>query len=215
MAENGPSPLDVAVESVQRAQLGGVPVPVEETDPFSPPPVELEAIAPKPRGRPRNPDSRRARSGVYSGKGKPASGPVKNPPIPEIKPEFPKIAPESVAQTIRQLDAIIVKLAGTAPLSPEEALSGGAVFGPVLDHYMPLLADKGALWLAPLTWVVLAYGPRAYEVLDRRQKLLAAKKAGFTPVPVDGGAPGENGRAINFPEPNTTDRARSIPANGT
>lgn len=197
MADNVPSPLDVAVESVQRAQLGGVPVTVEEADPFAPPPIELEPA--KPRGRPRNPDSRRARSGVYSGKGKPASGPVKNPPVPEVKPEFPKIAPESVAQSIRQIDAIIVKLAGTAPLSPEEALSGGQVFGPVLDHYMPLLADKGALWLAPLTWVVLAYGPRAYEVLDRRQKLLAAKKAGFTPGPVEGGAPGENGKVITFP----------------
>lgn len=196
--QEGSSPLDAAIESIERVELGGVPPKVESPgdDPFAPPPLEPELVAPKPRGRPRSPDSRRARSGVYSGKR--ASGPVKGPPVPEVKPDYPAIAPGSVAASIKQIDAIIVKLVGTAPLTEEEAQGGGVVFAPVLDHYMPLLAEKGGMWLAPFTWVVLAYGPRAYEVLDRRQQLLAAKKRGYTSPVSEEARPGETG-AATFP----------------
>lgn len=208
----GASPLDAAIESIQRGDLGGEPVNAEDTaeDPFSLPLPEPEPVA-KPRGRPRKPDSRRARSGVYAGKAK-ASGPVKDPPIPEVKPDFPRIAPESVTQSIKQLDAIIVKLAGTAPLTGEEATSGGVVFAPVLDHYMPLLAEKGGVWLAPFTWVVLAYGPRAYEVLERRQKMLEAKKRGYTAPPE--AQPGEESGKTTFPASDDTGHVRPFSLNG-
>jgi len=189
---NNTSPLDAALESIEREELGGVP-PKEDpvaADPFAAPAVEPVPV-PKKRGRPVNPNSRRARAGVYSGA---QSGKVKDPPVPEVKPEYPKIAPESVAATIKQIDGLIVKWAGTAPLSEEEAQGGGIVFAPVLDHYMPLLVEKGGMWLGPFTWVVLAYGPRAYEVLDRRQQLLEAKKRGYTPQPEEARS-GENGKA--------------------
>ena len=202
----GISPLDAAIESIERVELGGVAPKVDspgDDDPFTPPPPESEPVAPKPRGRPRSPDSRRARSGVYSGKR--ASGPVKGPPVPEVKPEYPAIAPGSVAASIKQIDVIIVKLAGTTPLSEEEAQGGGAVFAPVLDHYMPLLAEKGGMWLAPFTWVVLAYGPRAYEVLDRRQRRIDAVKRG---VPVVEAQPGESNGREPFPPASDADIPR-------
>jgi len=197
MAENT-SPLDAALESIEREELGGTAPKVEspDADPFSPPPpADVEPEVPKKRGRPVNPNSRRARAGVYSGA---ASGKVKNPPVPEVRPDYSKIAPASVAASIKQIDAIIVKLAGTAPLSEEEAQGGGAVFAPVLDHYMPLLAEKGGMWLAPFTWVVLAYGPRAYEVLDRRQHMLEAKKRGYTAPVSEEARSGETG-TTTFP----------------
>lgn len=194
------SPLDAAIEGVQRTELGGVPEPADvNADPFAIPPVE-ESSAPKPRGRPRNPNGRAAQRAARaaSSAAPKASGRVSDPPAPEVRPEYPKIKPAAVAQSIRQLDAIIVKLAGTAPLSPEESAQGGEVFAPVLDHYMPLLAEKGSIWIAPFTWVVLAYGPRAYEVLDRREQQKQFRQQGAAPAPApirsdNGGAAGDSG----------------------
>lgn len=184
------SPLDAALDDVQRLELGGEPSKSEENaDPFASIPTE-PAPTPK-RGRPRNPNSRRARQGVYSGvtPPKPTFGKVSDPSVPDIRQEYPKIDPSSVAQSLRQLDAIIVKMAGTTPLTPEEIEHGGGVFAPVLDHYMPMLAEKGGVWIAPLTWMILAYGPRAYDVLDRKER----EKKGLQPRPI-GGAAGENGQ---------------------
>lgn len=114
--------------------------------------IQLEELAgerPKaPRGRPR----RR----------------VKN--LPAVRPDYLKISPASVADSIKRVDEVVVKLAGTAPLTEGEAQSGGAVIASTLDHYMPLLVQRGGLWLKPVTWIVLTYGPRAFEVFTRARR---------------------------------------------
>lgn len=187
----GTNPLDAALESIEREDLAGGSARQPEGDAFAPPPsIEPEQL--KKPGRKRDPNSRRSRSGKYKGGASApgASGPVSDPPLPVTKVDYPKIDPASVSESIQQIDALIVKVFGTQPLSPKEAEGGGVVFAPVLDHYMPLLAEKGGLWIAPLTWVVLAYGPRAYEVLDARQKAVEAKRNGFT----QGAQSGENGK---------------------
>lgn len=194
MAEDTVSPLDDAIESVQRSDLDGgtANLKLDDVDPFAAPSPVIEE-PPKKRGRPPNPNGRAAqRAARKAGAPLPASGVVKDPPVPEVKPEYAKIDPAAVAQSIRQIDAIIVKLAGTAPLSPEEALAGGGVFAPILDHYMPMIADKGGLWIAPATWVVIAYGPRAYEILERRQQ--EAKKRPAS----EEARPGENNGTTTF-----------------
>lgn len=194
MAEKSVDPLDDAIGSVQRDL--GEPLPLERVvDAFA---AAAEDTPPPPKkpGRKPDPNSRRSRAGKYAAQGvapEQASGKVSDPPIPE-KPKFEPIKAESVAESIKQLDAIVVKMMGTVPLSNEEAQGGGAVFAPVLDHYMPMLADKGGMWLPAVTWIVLVYGPRAYEVLDRRQQAMEAKKRG---QPVEAQAR-ENGKD-NFP----------------
>lgn len=201
------NPLDAALESIQRDDLGGSTGGDNGGDAFAPPPPPPETEQPKKPGRPRNPNSRRARSGKYGAAATPpASGPVNDPPLPAARVEYPKIDPASVTQSIQQIDALIVKAFGTAPLTPDEAKGGGAVFAPVLDHYMPLLADKGGMWIAPLTWVILAYGPRAYEVLDAKQKAAEAKRNGWT----TGAQSGENGRRTFQPTADETARPFSV-----
>lgn len=199
---DSPSPLDDAIEEVERGELAGVsdPAPVPDADPFEAPPAPPPPEPPKKRGRPVNPNSRRARAGKYAGS---QSAKVEGPPPPVVSVDYPKIKPASVAASIKQIDAIIVKMAGTSPLTPEEMESGGEVFAPVLDHYMPLLAEKGGLWIGPFTWVVLAYGPRAYELLDQRQRRQEAQKQGFTDK---GAQSGDNGKSTFQP----TDRSLSV-----
>jgi hypothetical protein len=183
----GDSPLDDALNSVEREELGGdsgVTSP-DESDPFASSTMETESPAPKPRGRPRNPNGRAAqraaRAAARNGGAPPvASGKVSDPPVPEITTEFEKIAPGAVAESLKQIDAHIVKHFGTVPLTNEEAQAGGTVLGPVLDHYMPMLAAKGGMWVPAFTWVVMVYGPRAYEVLDNRQRRIEAQKRGVT-----------------------------------
>jgi len=214
MADTTANPLDDALDSIQREDLGGSVAGAENGgDAFAPPPPPPPATEqPKKPGRPRNPNSRRARSGKYGNAAAPptapASGPVNDPPLPTQRVEYPKIDPASVTQSIQQIDALIVKAFGTTPLTPDEAKGGGAVFAPVLDHYMPLLADKGGMWIAPLTWVILAYGPRAYEVLDAKQKAAEAKRNGWTQPA--GAQSGDNGKRT-FPA-TTDETARPVSA---
>lgn len=211
MADN---PLDDALESIQRDDLGGsVSAAGGDSggDAFAPPPPAPPATEPPKRpGRPRKPGSRReqreAAKRLREAGG--ASGPVNDPPVPAPRVDYPKIDPASVTQSIQQIDALIVKAFGTAPLTPDEAKGGGAVFAPVLDHYMPLLAEKGGMWIAPLTWVILAYGPRAYEVLDAKQKAEAAKRNGWTQP--TGAQSGENGKRTFQPTGEATARPFSI-----
>lgn len=191
---NGTSPLDAALDGIERDGLKGgappPPPPVVEGEDGSSPPSPPPDSPPKRRGRPISPNSRRARAGAYIGG---VSGPVKGPPVPpDARVEFAKISPDAVAASIKQIDAIIVKMAGTAPLTPEEAKGGGEVFAPVLDHYMPLLADKGGMWVGPVTWVVLAYGPRVYELLDQRQRDIDAKRRGIPVIATEEARPGDD-----------------------
>src|SRR3954467_2750048 len=133
MAETA-NPLDAALDSIQRDDLGGSTGSDNGGDAFAPPPPPPETEQPKKPGRPRNPNSRRARSGKYGAAAPPpASGPVSDPPLPAQRVEYPKIDPASVTESIRQIDALIVKAFGTTPLSSDEAKGGGAVFAPVLD----------------------------------------------------------------------------------
>lgn len=214
MAETTANPLDDALESIQRDDLGGSATAGGDNggDAFAPPPPPPpETEQPKKPGRPRNPNSRRSRSGKYGGAAAPpppASGPVNDPPLPAQRVEYPKIDPASVSQSIQQIDALLVKAFGTTPISPDEAKGGGAVFAPVLDHYMPLLADKGGLWIAPLTWVILTYGPRAYEVLDAKQKAEAARRNGWTQPA--GAQSGDNGKRTFQPAGDETARPFSV-----
>lgn len=194
------SPLDSALESVKLEELGGASgaASPDVVDPFATSQVETEA--PKPRGRPPQPNSRRAQRAARAaarGETPTASGKVSDPPVPETQTEFEKIAPGAVAESLKQIDAHIVKHFGTVPLTNDEAQAGGTVLGPVLDHYMPMLAAKGGMWVPAFTWVVMAYGPRVYEVLDNRQRRIEAQKRGVTAEARTGGTDNTNFRLEN------------------
>ncbi len=87
----------------------------------------------------------------------------------EVKVKLAPIPSASVALAIKQLDALLVRRAGTLPLSEEEASQGGVVFAPILDHYMPLLAGDGGMWVPAAIWVLGAYAPRVIELSERKR----------------------------------------------
>lgn len=99
---------------------------------------------------------RRARAG--------GAAEVKGPP-----PPAEKIPPEAVAALIRQIDAAIVGMARTVPITSEDAKNGGEVWAPILDHYFPQIAERGGIWMAPTMWTLGVYGPRILEIFQRRQ----------------------------------------------
>lgn len=207
--EGSASPLDDAIDSVQREDLGGTASkPDEGGDAFAPPaPAVVEPQ--KKRGRPVNPNSRRARAGKYAG-GSAASGPVSDPPLPEqASKEYPKIPVAAVAESLRRIDARIVAATGMQPLTEDEIKGGGEVFAPVLDHYMPLLTQQGGgIWVAPVTWALLAYGPRVWEMIEQRQRDREAKKHGWTQG--QGAQSGENGKRTFQPMADETARPFSV-----
>jgi hypothetical protein len=151
------------------------------------------------RGRKRDPNSRRSRRGVYSGAPSSTStdepkvqGPP--PPVDRRRVEYPPIDPAAVADSLQQLDAQISRALGTQPLTKAELLEGGGVFAPILDHYMPLLAAEGGMWVPAATFVVMAYGPRLWELMDNMQR----RKKGLPPARTEAPAAiGDNG----FSEP--------------
>ncbi|HJQ27679.1 MAG TPA: hypothetical protein VKA60_27595 [Blastocatellia bacterium] len=173
-------PLGDALESVKREQLGGDSAPPAESGDAFEPPAEPEQKQ-KP-GRKPDPNSRRSRREARRREAAAAaSGKVEGPPPPvdTVRVEYPPISPKAVADSLRQLDEQISRAIGTEPLTEDELLEGGGVFAPILDHYMPLLAQEGGLWVPAATFVVMAYGPRLWEAIDRMQR----RKAGLPPAP--------------------------------
>lgn len=194
---NESNPLDDALADAERNLGGGEqsappPAPSDDASTQAPPDE-----TPSRRGRKPDPNSRRAqREARRAAAGGAAAAPkIQGPPPPvdSVRVVYPPIAPEAVADSLRQLDEQISRAIGTAPLSEAELLEGGGVFAPILDHYMPLLAQEGGLWLPATSFVVMAYGPRLWEAIDRARENAARRKQGLAPIPPKQGAPAANG----------------------
>lgn len=130
--------------------------------------------------------------------GAPTSGPVNDGPAPDPEPEqssdYQPIDPAAVAAMLRRLDQAVARRCSTEPLTADELEEGGVVFAPVVDHYLSqLVQGQGSMWGAPTMWVVLAYGPRAIEALERRQRKgqRLDSSAQDMPGPSGGAAAGE------------------------
>jgi hypothetical protein len=81
---------------------------------------------------------------------------------------------EEAGALLKQLDSMIVTLAGTRPLSDEEALQAGKQLAPVVPGLLGKLTPE----TVAVFGLALLYGPRIDEVWATRRARDAARKAG-------------------------------------
>lgn len=130
-----------------------------------------------PRGRPpgtsSGPKTPRPSASVVGD----VKGPLPPPVAPVVAVKVAPINPAQLEGLLRKVDAKLAERLGMDPLSNNDVREGAEVFAPILDHYAPLLAEKGGIWTAPALWALLAYGPRVYDVVFGDKKAVAQDRA--------------------------------------
>lgn len=115
------------------------------------------------------------------------SSDVQGPPPPAMKPLDPRELEPAMRETLEQ----ITQLSGTQPPTTLEVERGARCFAPLIDHYAPIVAEKGGPWTAPVIFAIGFAAPRVIAAM--RGEPAAAEPPAAEPPARPAEVPGDAG----------------------